>query len=258
MDELQQGLLQVSKVRKTFAGVVAVDDVSMVVPNGSLVGVLGPNGAGKSTLFHLIAGHLRPDRGQVRFAGREIAGMRSHQRAALGIGLVFQTPRLFAGMTVLENVLSGQFLHGSCGMVASGLRLPRHRRHEREVATSARGRIRQLGLEGLEGAQVSSLPFGLQRRVAVAQALGVGSRLLLLDEPAAGLTGDERRELRDIIASLRDEGTSILLIEHDVRFVAGIADSLVVLERGAVLAAGIVDEVLSDPAVIRAYSGVSA
>ncbi len=258
MDEPQPALLQVSQVRKTFAGVVAVDDVSIDVPAGALVGVLGPNGAGKSTLFHLIAGHLRPDRGQVCFNGRQIAAMRSHQRAALGIGLVFQTPRLFAGMTVLENVLSGQFLHGSCGMAASGLRLPRHRRHEQEVAAGARSRIRQLGLGGLEDSEVSGLPFGLQRRVAVAQALGVGTRLLLLDEPAAGLTGDERRELRDIIARLRDAGTSVLLIEHDVRFVSGIADSLVVLERGAVLAAGAVDAVLSDPAVILAYSGVSA
>lgn len=251
-------LLRVADVRKTFSGVLAVDDVCLEVPQGSLVGVLGPNGAGKSTLFHIIAGHLRPDRGHVFFDGVDITRLRSHERAAAGLGLVFQTPRLFAGMTVLDNVMSGEFLRGSAGMVASALRLPSHRRTESLAEARAHEQIHQLGISGLENAEVSSLPFGLQRRVAVAQALGVGHRLLLLDEPAAGLTGFERGALRDVIAGLRVSGISLLLVEHDVRFVAGIADSLVVLDRGAVLAAGPVDEVLTDPAVMQAYSGVSA
>lgn len=249
---------RVDRVRKAFAGVVAVDTVSLEVPKGHLVGVLGPNGAGKSTLFHLIAGHLRPDAGDVEFAGRSITNLRPDRRAALGIGLVFQTPRLFAGMSVLDNVMAGRFVHGRSGLPAAALQLARHRSDERAAAAASYAALERLGLESHADREVSTLPFGLQRRVAVAQALGVGTELLLLDEPAAGLTGGERVELQQMIGSVRDSGISVLLVEHDVRFVAGIADSLVVLDRGRVLAAGDVGVVLSDPQVIRAYAGVAA
>lgn len=250
-------LLRLVGLRKSFAGVVAVDEVSLDVPAGKLVGVLGPNGAGKSTLFHLIAGHLRPDRGRVVFGGTEITRLRPHQRAALGVGLVFQQPRLFAGMTVLDNVMTGRHRHGRAGMVSAALRLPRHRRDERAAERASRIQLAMLGLERLADDRVAGLPFGLQRRVALAQALGVAERLLLLDEPAAGLTGGERVALARSIAQLRDAGRSILLIEHDVRFVAAIADALVVLDRGRILAAGTVSDVLDDPLVVAAYSGVS-
>jgi len=254
----EPALLQVSHVRRTFSGVVAVDDVSLVARPGRLVGVLGPNGAGKSTLFHLITGHLHPDSGSIQFDGRPITSLRPHRRAGLGIGLVFQTPRLFGGMSVFENVMSGQFLAHRCSMVESALRLPRHVRAERSMAEAVDGLLDRLGLKDVANADVSALPFGLQRRVSLALALGVGQRLLLLDEPAAGLTGSERSELRTIIGRLRDDGIAVVLIEHDVGFVSAVADSLVVLDRGNVIASGDVSTVLAEPAVIEAYSGVSA
>lgn len=251
-------LLDVLGLRRTFSGVVAVDDVSLTVPKGALVGVLGANGAGKSTLFHLIAGHLRADQGAVTFAGRDITRLQSHQRAAIGMGLVFQAPRLFPGMSVVDNVMTGRYVHGRSGMLSAFLQLPRHHRDEEAAKEASMAQLERLGLARHAHAVATDLPFGLQRRVAVAQALGVADELLLLDEPAAGLTGGERVELRGVIGGLRDAGLSILLIEHDVRFVATIADSLVVLERGQVLASGPVRDVLADPAVIAAYSGVAA
>lgn len=250
-------LLRVSAVRKSFVGVVALDQVSLDVGRGQLVGVLGPNGAGKSTLFHTITGHLRPDSGSIEFEGRPILRLRPFQRAELGIGLVFQSPRLFESMTVFDNVKTGQFLRHRCGLVSSALRLPRHWRAERAMDAATHELLERLGIAHLADAEVAMLPFGMQRRIAVATALGVGTRLLLLDEPAAGLTGSERHDLQGIIKGLRDSGISILLIEHDVGFVSKIADSLVVLDRGSVIAAGDVATVLADPAVIEAYSGVT-
>ncbi|MGH3729112.1 MAG: ABC transporter ATP-binding protein [Micromonosporaceae bacterium] len=251
-------LLRVAGLDKSFSGVTAVDGVSITVPRGELVGVLGPNGAGKSTLFHLIAGHLRSDAGDIELDGQRINALPPHRRARLGIGLVFQTPRLFAGMTVLDNVMAGQFLRGRGGMLTAAFRMPPHYRYERVAAAASRELLARLHLEAYAGTEISGLPFGIQRRVALAQALGVGHELLLLDEPAAGLTGGERHELRQLIGELRASGQSILLIEHDVGFVAAIADTLVVLDRGRVLAQGDVTSVLADPAVKTAYSGVSA
>ena len=256
--DAQSVLLQVCGVRKTFAGVVAVDDVSLDIAPGELVGLLGANGAGKSTLFYLITGHLRPDCGTVCFDGYDILRLPPYRRAQLGIGLVFQAPRLFAGMSVFENVMSGQFLRTRCSMLDSALRMPRHLRAERSAMDATAALLERFGLQDRADAEVSSLPFGVQRRVAVAQALGVGTRLILLDEPAAGLTGSERTALRDIIASLRGDGIAVLLVEHDVGFVSAIADRLFVLDRGSMLASGNVSDVLADPGVVAAYSGVSA
>jgi branched-chain amino acid transport system ATP-binding protein len=255
---VDDALLVVEGLRKSFAGVRAVDDVSFRVPAGKLVGVLGPNGAGKSTLFHLIAGHLRADAGRIVLGGTDITRLRPHQRAGLGIGLVFQNPRLFPGMTVLDNVMAGRHLHGHAGILSCALRLPRHWRDERAARRDAQVQLDELDLGGHAGEQVDGLPFGVARRVALARALGVADRLLLLDEPAAGLTGGERAALSRSIAKLRAPGRSILLVEHDVGFVAGIADTLLVLDRGAVLATGGVAEVLADPRVATAYSGVAA
>ncbi|WP_344779680.1 ABC transporter ATP-binding protein [Microbacterium kribbense] len=231
--------------------------MSLEVTAGSLVGILGPNGAGKSTLFHLIAGHLRPDGGRVFIGDRDVTRLRPYQRAALGVGLVFQKPRLFEGMTVLQNVMAGRYLKGNAGMFASALRLPRHGRCEVHAEQASREQLARFGVpDRYTDEIIDGLPFGVQRRVAVAQALGVAGSVLLLDEPAAGLTGSERSELAESIADLKAGGMSILLIEHDVRFVASIADSLLVLDRGAVIAEGPVRKVLADPKVIEAYSGV--
>jgi len=250
-------VLRVEGLTRSFAGVVAVGGVSLEVTAGSLVGILGPNGAGKSTLFHLIAGHLRPDGGRVFIGDRDVTRLRPYQRAALGVGLVFQKPRLFEGMTVLQNVMAGRYLKGNAGMFASALRLPRHLRDEANAERASREQLARFGVpDHYADDIVDGLPFGVQRRIAVAQALGVAGSVLLLDEPAAGLTGSERGELADSIASLKAEGMSVLLIEHDVRFVASIADSLLVLDRGSVIAEGPVSDVLANPKVIEAYSGV--
>lgn len=252
-------VLRVEDLARSFAGVVAVGGVSLEVKGGSLVGILGPNGAGKSTLFHLIAGHLRPDHGRVFIRDRDVSHLRPYQRAELGVGLVFQKPRLFEGMTVLQNVMAGRYLKGNAGMFASALRLPRHLRGEAAAERASREQLARFGVaDRYVDDVVDRLPFGVQRRVAVAQALGVAGRVLLLDEPAAGLTGSERVELAESIAELKAGGMSILLIEHDVRFVASIADSLLVLDRGSVIAEGPVGDVLADPRVIEAYGGVGA
>lgn len=252
----RSSVLRVEGLTRSFAGVVAVGGVSLDVTAGSLLGILGPNGAGKSTLFHLIAGHLRPDGGRVFIGDRDVTGLRPYQRAELGVGLVFQKPRLFEGMTVLQNVMAGRYLKGRAGMLASALRLPRHRHDEDRAEAASREQLARFGVaEHYADDIVDELPFGVQRRVAVAQALGVAGSVLLLDEPAGGLTGSERSELAASIAALKAEGMSILLIEHDVRFVASIADSLLVLDRGSVIAEGPVGDVLADPKVIDAYSG---
>jgi branched-chain amino acid transport system ATP-binding protein len=249
-------LLAVTGLRKAYGSLVAVDDVSLDVPAGRVVGVLGPNGAGKSTLFHLIAGHLRQDAGSVTLGGRAIDGLPAFARARLGIGIVFQAARLFEGMTVAENVATGRFLATGTGIVAAGLRLPRHVREERQVWADTAALLARVGLADHAGALPAGMPFGLQRRVAVARALAMGPRVLLLDEPAAGLTGGERDDLRRLLADLRDDGLTMLLVEHDVGFVAGLADRLVVLDQGRTIAAGAPDAVLADPRVIEAYSGL--
>ncbi len=248
-------LLEVEGVTRRFGGVVAVDGVSIRVDNGELVGVIGPNGAGKSTLFHLITGHLSTQAGSLVLQGRDITDLPADRRARLGMAIAFQTVRLFRGMTVLENVMVGGQAWTHHGFVEACLRLPQHRREERAIHAEATEALRRVGLEAEAHRLADSLPIGKQRAVQVARALCGRPRLLLLDEPASGLRAAERENLAQLLETLRSEGMSMLLVEHDVAFVTRLAGRITVMDRGRVIAEGAPAAVRRDPVVIGAYLG---
>ncbi len=251
-------MLETHELTRRFGGVVAVNAVSLRVREGELHGVIGPNGAGKSTLFHLITGHLRPTSGSVLFAGRSMAGLPPHQRARLGIAIAFQAVRLFRGMTVLENVMVGAHAATGAGFVEAALRVGRHRRQEALIRERAEAALARVGLTASARRPADALPLGQQRSVQVARALCGGPRLLLLDEPASGLRAAEREQLAQLLANLRAEGLTQLLIEHDVAFVTRLAEIITVLDRGRVIAEGAPSEIRRDPVVIAAYLGREA
>jgi branched-chain amino acid transport system ATP-binding protein len=240
---------------RRFGGVVAVDNVSLSIEPRELHGVIGPNGAGKSTLFHLITGQLRPNAGSVTYEGRRIEGLPAHRRSRMGIGIAFQTVRLFSDMTVLENVMVGAQPWTGYGFWEAALRLPRQRREERLIREESAAAVERVGLSNVADRSASSLPLGLQRAVQVARALCGRPRLLLLDEPASGLRAAERARLATLLRDLRAGGLTMLLVEHDVAFVTGLADRIAVLDRGTIIAAGTPGEIRRDPAVIAAYLG---
>jgi branched-chain amino acid transport system ATP-binding protein len=248
-------LLDARELTRRFGGVVAVDQVSIRVAEGELVGVIGPNGAGKSTLFHLITGHLRPDAGTVEALGKDITALPPDERARLGLAIAFQSVRLFRGMTVLENVMVGGHAWSHAGFIQAFLRLPSHIHEERAILESALAALRRVGLEADADRPAESLPVGQQRAVQVARALCGRPRLLLLDEPASGLRSAERERLAHLLEALRSEGLAMLLIEHDVAFVTHLAGRVTVMDRGRVIAEGSPDQIRRDPVVIGAYLG---
>jgi branched-chain amino acid transport system ATP-binding protein len=248
-------LLEAQNLTRRFGGVVAVDQVSISVAEGELVGVIGPNGAGKSTLFHLISGHLQNDGGSVSLRGQSLDRVSPDGRAKLGMAIAFQAVRLFRGMTVLENVMVGGHAWTHHGFVSAFLRLPDHVREEKAILDAARLALDRVGLQGEAERLAESLPIGQQRAVQVARALCARPRVLLLDEPASGLRAAERERLAGLLESLRLEGLSMLLVEHDVAFVTRLAARITVMDRGRVIAAGTPAEVRRDPLVIGAYLG---
>lgn len=248
-------LLEVDGVSRRFGGVVALDHVSMTVRRGEVVGLIGPNGAGKTTLFNLITGIYRPDTGDIRFAGRSLVGLKPHQIAALGIARTFQTIRLFPNLTALENVMAGFHQATRSGVLDAILTTRRHQAEERMVTERARELLRRLGIAHHEQRLARHLPYGDQRRLEIARALATGPALLILDEPASGLSDAERAWLMGFIRELRDQGITILLIEHHMGVVMGISDRIVVLDQGRKIAEGPPEAVRADPAVIRAYLG---
>jgi branched-chain amino acid transport system ATP-binding protein len=248
-------VLETRELTRRFGGVVAVDAVSIRVGDGELCGVIGPNGAGKSTLFHLVTGHLRPDSGRVVLGGRDITRLAPDGRARLGVAIAFQAVRLFRGMTVLENVMVGAHAWTRHGFWEAFLRLPRHRREERAIVERAGRALDRVGLGAEASRLAESLPIGQQRAVQVARALCAEPRLLLLDEPASGLRAAERQRLADLLRDLQREGLSMLLIEHDVAFVTGLAGRITVMDRGRAIAEGPPRQIREDPAVIDAYLG---
>jgi branched-chain amino acid transport system ATP-binding protein len=251
-------VLKVDQLSRSFGGVWALSDVCMSVDAGELRGVIGPNGAGKSTLFNLISGHLSPDRGTIAWQGRRIDHLAPHERARLRISIVFQAARLFLGMTVLENVMVGAHVWTRHGFAEAALRLPRHFREEREIRRRAEEAVERVGLGAWATTSAESLPLGQQRSLQVARALCGEPELLLLDEPASGLRAGEKQALAALLGQLKADGLTMMLIEHDVGFVSGLADAVTVLDLGKVIAEGRPDQVRRNPAVITAYIGKEA
>ncbi|MEW5736657.1 MAG: ABC transporter ATP-binding protein [Thermodesulfobacteriota bacterium] len=248
-------ILELSDVEKSFGGIRAVSGVSFSVERGGVYGLIGPNGAGKTTLFNLITGVYEPDRGKVFFDGREVNGRPVHKLVALGVARTFQNVELFSGMTVLENVLVGLTVRTKCGFLGAVAHWPWVVREEEESRKTALELLSFVGLSRLSHSLASELPFGWQRLAEIARALASKPKLLLLDEPAAGLNTTETRELGALIMKIRDMGVTVLLVEHDMSLTMEVCERIVVLDQGRKLAEGTPRQVQADERVVAAYLG---
>lgn len=249
-------MLEVKNLGISFGGLRAVNNFSVTIQKGQLYGLIGPNGAGKTTVFNLLTGVYRPDTGSVVLDGKDITGKKTIDISKAGIARTFQNIRLFKELSVLDNVKAGLHNHHSYSTIAGIFRLPSYRRTEREMDARAMELLQVFGLDSEAETLASNLPYGKQRRLEIARAMATDPKLLLLDEPAAGMNPNETQELMDMIRFVRDHfDMTILLIEHDMKLVSGICEELSVLNFGEILAQGATGDVLNDPQVITAYLG---
>lgn len=253
---VSEPILTLDSVTLRFGGLTALDDVSFTINKGEILGLIGPNGAGKTTCFNVVTGIYKPTKGDVRFEGKSIKGLKRYQITRLGIARTFQNIRLFNVMTALENVLVGADSRHRTGVISALFRLPRHRQEEADGYERAMELLRFMDIEDEADQLAAHLSYGHQRRLEIARAMATGPKLLCLDEPAAGFNPAEKKTLMELIRKVRDRGYTVLLIEHDMRLVMGVTDRIVVLEFGRKIAEGTPAEIRDNPAVIAAYLGV--
>ena len=252
---MDQPLLDLDHVTMQFGGLVALNDVSFQIRPGEILGLIGPNGAGKTTCFNVVTGVYQATDGKVTYDGNTLAKLDRHKITRMGIARTFQNIRLFPEMTALENVIVGCDAHSRTGVVGALFRLPSQRHEERAFREKAMELLKFMGISDRAHDAAKNLPYGYQRRLEIARALATGPKLLCLDEPAAGFNPAEKAELMRLIRTIRDQGYTVLLIEHDMNLVMGVTDRIVVLDFGKKIAEGTPSEVRENPAVVAAYLG---